>query len=223
MKDFAELLKGLAAIFWPVAFLGVVYLFREKLAAVLDSARSRKFTLRVAGQELSMEEASQQQAALIADLQAQIVALKRVGSAAAKSDPGVAGAESPAPTGAILWVDDNPRNNSYLTQLLEKHGIQVDLAFTTDEGLERVAQTRYSAVISDMGRREGLVYNHDAGIDLLEALNERKATIPVLFFCSGNAVQKFRERALHLGARGITASASELMTHLDQLGFRLGS
>ena len=55
----------------------------------------------------------------------------------------------------ILWVDDRPENNTYERQAFEGVGLRFTLALSTDEAFERLAQTKYAAIISDMGRREG--------------------------------------------------------------------
>ena len=55
----------------------------------------------------------------------------------------------------ILWVDDCPDNNTYLQQAMEAMGLQFTLALSTEEALRILANQRFAAIISDMGRREG--------------------------------------------------------------------
>ncbi len=57
----------------------------------------------------------------------------------------------------ILRVDDRPENNTYERQAFETMGLRFTLALSTDEAFERLAQAKFAAIISDMGRREGPV------------------------------------------------------------------
>jgi hypothetical protein len=54
MAEFGKLLEGLATISWPVIILLLIFLFRPAVAALIESARSRKFTLRVPGTVYTM-------------------------------------------------------------------------------------------------------------------------------------------------------------------------
>lgn len=55
----------------------------------------------------------------------------------------------------ILWVDDRPGNNVYERQAFEAQGIEFALALSTDGALELLKTNKFSAIISDMGRKEG--------------------------------------------------------------------
>jgi PleD family two-component response regulator len=55
----------------------------------------------------------------------------------------------------VLWVDDRAENNTYERQAFEAMGLRFTLALSTDEAFERLRGTKYAAIISDMGRREG--------------------------------------------------------------------
>ena len=61
MTDFAKLLEGIAAFAWPVIIVLLILIFRRAVVSLIESARSRKFTLKIGGQELTMEEVNQQQ------------------------------------------------------------------------------------------------------------------------------------------------------------------
>lgn len=56
----------------------------------------------------------------------------------------------------ILWVDDRPENNVYERQAFEAQGINFSLALSTYEALELLKTNKFAAIISDMGRKEGL-------------------------------------------------------------------
>src|SRR6266446_387057 len=71
----AQTISAIAALMWPALLLVALLVFRRPLRRVIQSAEQRKWTLKVGGQELSMEELSNQQNAMIADLQKQVGAL----------------------------------------------------------------------------------------------------------------------------------------------------
>ena len=101
----------------------------------------------------------------------------------------------------ILWVDDRPENNTYERQAFETMGLRFTLALSTDEAFERLAQNKYAAIISDMGRREGYV--------LLDRLRKEGDRTPLFFYASSNAPEHKRETREH-GGQGCTNNAQEL-------------
>jgi CheY-like chemotaxis protein len=218
MASITALIVAISTLLWPVILIALILVFRPAVASLIDSARSRKFTLKIGGQELSMDEANEQQRILIADLQSQIAEIrKRLGTQdSAQARAPVAGVEERgAEAFSVLWVDDDPKNNSYFVEELTRLGARVDLARSTAEGLSMFGRRRYSVVISDMGRTENGKDNFRAGLDLLAALKERDKTVSFILFSSTRGVKEHREEALRLGARGITSSASELYALLD--------
>ncbi|WP_436763555.1 response regulator [Streptosporangium sp. V21-05] len=114
---------------------------------------------------------------------------------AAESTSGDAGA-SPAPTrttrkavlrrlehaadylkdGRILWVDDIPSNNRYLTEMFQELGMKVDQVTSTSEALVFLDRASYDLVISDVRR------DHDgrAGMRMLQDFRDRGVGLPVL-------------------------------------------
>jgi CheY-like chemotaxis protein len=111
----------------------------------------------------------------------------------------------------ILWVDDHPDNNTYERQVFESLGLKFDLALSTDEALERISSSRYGAIISDMGRREG----PREGYRLLDAVRASDTITPVFIYAGSNAPEYKREAAEH-GAQGSTNIASELVDMVSQ-------
>jgi CheY-like chemotaxis protein len=105
----------------------------------------------------------------------------------------------------ILWVDDRPENNAYERQAFEAIGLRFTLALSTDEALERLSQTKYAAIISDMGRCEG----PREGYVLLDRLRKEGNSIPLFFYASSNAPEHKRETREH-GGQGCTNNAQEL-------------
>ena len=49
-------------------------------------------------------------------------------------------------------MDDKPSNNKTLQNALIKKNMQIDIACTTEKGLELYEQNLYDLIITDMGR-----------------------------------------------------------------------
>ena len=224
MDAVADILNAISTLLWPLLVFFVVVKFSPAVRAIIESARSRKFTLKVGGQELTMEEASQQQQSLIADLQTQVSELQQTVAKILESQPHLEEAEkeehlveSIPQAHKILWVDDNPKNNSYFLQILSEAGIGVDLAFSTEEGLRKIRSRKYRVVISDMGRQENGKYNPVAGLDLLKQIRARDKGIPFVLYCSRRKADEFKEEAEQLGATAVLSSPTAMMGVLRNL------
>jgi CheY-like chemotaxis protein len=209
MDSLATTLSAIASLAWPVIFAILALLFYEPIKALVDSAKGRKFTIKVAGNELTMEEASEIQRHSLADIQAKLVDLEaRVEKS---QDPSVT--KSPTrerSTSRILWVDDNPKNNSFLVAALEDSGSRVDIAIDTNQGINLFKNNTYDAVVSDMGRPEG----DRAGIDFTKRVRTMNKKVPIFVFCGGWATRHLREETLAAGANGITSSGTSLLAFL---------
>lgn len=218
MKSTAVLISAIAGLLWPLIAIGTLMTFRRSFLELLRSAKLRKFTLKIGGQELSMDEANEQQRVLIQDLQSKIVQIESrieaVGSSALAPSKTELAQREPADLSRVLWVDDEPKNNSYFVDTLNKLNVQVDLAGSTADGLIKFNNEQYDIVISDMGRREGGRYNRRAGLDLLRVIREKSAETPFFIFCSTRSAHENRDEAMRMGASGITSSATELYSLL---------
>ncbi len=219
MEDVTKLIQAVAVAAWPVLVFYVIWTYRKQVAAVIDSAKGRKFMIKVGGQEISMDEASQQQQKFISDLQHELIELRKkvegfqVSPAAALSAPPP---NLPA-ANAVLWVDDHPKKNSYFIELLQERGYRVDTAVSTAEGLRKVAEKPYRVILSDMARTEGGSFKGDAGVSLLKALKEQGVQTPFVVFCTGRGVSRYRDQVKELGGQAITSSSTELRAVLDEL------
>jgi CheY-like chemotaxis protein len=217
----AEIINAVAGLLWPLIAMLSFLVFRPAIVALIESAKSRKFTLRIGGQELTMEEASSQQHQLIRDLQREVITLRRNWQrvSSEESVPRLGVAESVLSSrkeiSTLLWVDDRPKNNSYFIQQLSDSDIVVDLALSTDDALRKLDKIDYDAVISNMARQERGVYNRTAGLDLLKLVRERSTEIPFVIFCSPKRVRQNRTAAQEQGATAITSSAVELFQSLS--------
>lgn len=223
MEQLASIVDAVAALLWPLLVLFVFIRFAPALNELISSARSRKFTLKVGGHELSMEEVRAQQSDLIADLQNQVAALREMMKGPGEETPATLreerGANNLTARSAhtaprVLWVDDQPKNNSYYVEQLTKGGVEVDLALDTADGLRRFENKAYRVVISDIGRKEGSAYNRDAGLDLLRNLRESSEEVSVALFTSSSGVKHRGVEASELGADLVTDSGTELVQFL---------
>nr|WP_315189298.1 response regulator [uncultured Albidiferax sp.] len=210
MDNLAKLISALASLAWPVLLAALLYKLHVPIRTLLESALKRKFTIKVAGNELTMEEASEQQRAIVSDLQTKLAELEK----RLNLDPAPVPAQMAAPLSSgkrILWVDDQPKNNSFFVATLEELGVRVDTAMSTNEGLAQFKKTPYDIVVSDMGRPEG----DTAGIDLTRKIKLINPQTPVYIFCGAWAARSFRAEALAAGATEITASSSTLLSALE--------
>jgi CheY-like chemotaxis protein len=208
VDELAKLISALASLAWPIVFAVLLAKLFGPLRALVESARARKFTIKVAGNELTMEEASEQQRALLADVQNKLVQLEQqlAPVAVVRDVP-----SEPRSTGKrILWVDDRPKNNSFLVASLEERGVRVETALSTDEALEKLKRQRFDIVVSDMGRPEG----DKAGIDLALRMKAVAPDVPIYIYCGRWAADNLREEALAAGVSEITASGSTLLAAL---------
>jgi CheY-like chemotaxis protein len=105
----------------------------------------------------------------------------------------------------ILWVDDRPENNTHERQAFEAMGLRFTLALSTDEAFERLSKTKFTVIISDMGRREG----SREGYVLLDRLRKDGDRTPLFFYASSNDSEHNRKTREH-GGQGCTNNAQEL-------------
>lgn len=105
----------------------------------------------------------------------------------------------------ILWVDDRPDNNVFERQAFEALGVEFTLALSTQEALENLKRRKFSAIISDMGRKEGA----REGYVLLEALRKTDSQTPFFIYAGSNSPERKREAA-EKGAQGLTNNPQEL-------------
>ena len=213
MTDFAKILEGISALLWPCIVILLVFLFKPAVAALIESAKSRKFSLKIGGQELTMEEANAQQRTLIADLQTQVLEIqKKIGGISqSKTKQHATKTRGIDQRARILWVDDQPKNNSYFVQQLSDKGFSIDLALSTSEGLRRFDREKYSIIISDMGRTEEGSYKVTAGLELLKNIRAQSLEIPFIIFCTSRKSREHSSEAKALGVTSITSSPTELM------------
>ncbi len=223
MENIADILQGVSALAWPIIIIIVIMLFHNNVRDLIESAKSRKFTVKVAGNELTMEEISEQQRNLISDLQEQLIELQKqvhslAGSEQLQSSSQTVEEETRGDrksASRILWVDDNPKNNAYLIQGFGDQGVEVVTALSTEEALKRFSQGKFDRVITDMGRQEEKQFNPQAGLELTHQIRSIDDKIPIIVYTSPRSARRDRESAISAGATNITSSPTELLNTLQ--------
>ena len=105
----------------------------------------------------------------------------------------------------VLWVDDNPDNNINERRAFEAIGLHISLARSTEDALNLLKNSRYAAIISDMGRLEGA----EEGYVLLEKIRLQGDLTPFFIYAGSNLPEHKRE-ALARGSQGSTNNPQEL-------------
>ncbi|MGD0952746.1 MAG: response regulator [Methanotrichaceae archaeon] len=172
----------------------------------MDTAKCRKFTIKVGDFELTMEDAIKQQQQLISGLQ----------------DKLLQGKTKPEKLKTLLWVDDNPINNAILMHELNKKGINITIAQSTEEALSKVnsksKQEKFDAIITDMGRTdESGRWLATAGIDLARKIREMNDQTPIFIYRWSEVAKNKRKEALDAGVTEIAGSTSDLIDNLWKL------
>lgn len=111
-----------------------------------------------------------------------------------------------SPIKSILWVDDNPKYNSYLMENLKDRDIQVTNALSTADAMRVLSTRNFDRIITDMARGS----ERSAGLDLIEQIRQTDPKTPIDVFCGHRAAKGARSKVMAAGGNGITASATEL-------------
>ncbi len=109
----------------------------------------------------------------------------------------------------IVWVDDNPDGNRIEIAVLRRR-FKVETARSTAAGLAAIGDPDETAVISDAVRGEAGESNLRAGLDLIEALQDRHPQVPVYVYCGQETAEKYAQPLKDGGAKVVTASFDEL-------------
>src|SRR6266540_4393720 len=205
MKDVADLLGAIGSLLWPVlavAFLAVL------LPTLRNVIGTRPFTVKIGSFELSAQAAPDSLAKQVEDLQRQINALTAEGSDVAVPAAGSAVDQGNDSEGRrILWVDDHPENNAFEIAHLEGTGVELVAVRSMREALDRLRSdpSAYQALVSDMGRQEGLRYLADAGLRTVRQARAEGYTGPAVIYASPSAVDRYR---IETAKAGISITAS---------------
>jgi CheY-like chemotaxis protein len=230
----ARIIEAIGSLLWPL--LVAVLLIRilphvpGVVADLRRSLRTRAFTVKVAGVELTVEEATEQLRRQVTDLQTHMAAQLAEGDGRDRAGPppppspgsaaGVGEAAGPSGPGrpTLLWVDDHPDGNALELAKLRDDGIEVLLARSTAEALDVLSLRRgVHAVVTDLGRTEDGEFRTHAGLALLRQLKEAEHDQPVLVYTEAARAELYRQDALDAGAALVTASPVELLAALRRI------
>jgi CheY-like chemotaxis protein len=213
MSQVVEFIKAVTALAWPLIFAILLWKLFPALRSIVTS---RGFSVKIAGMEVSVQAATEQIRTQIDDLQKQVINLRST----RVDQPVVTTLEAPPPTSneknksprRILWVDDNPTNNAFEIAQLKARDVDVVQATSTEDALSTLnSSSGFSAVISDMGRREGGAYRSQAGLMFLKAMRRAGYTMPFLIYSSQKYASRNDEEVKAAGGDGATASPIELL------------
>lgn len=223
MEDAAEIISALSKFAWPA--LAAIVLWRaapylpDFMSELRKAIRSRGFTVKVGSAELTVEEATKQTRTMLSDLQEKVTQLASPAVIPAKVpvQGAAAAAAGIAPRSRfpmhVLWVDDHPENNAFITTNLRDEGVQVTEVGSTGEALDHLSRDpTIGAVVTDIGRREG----RDAGVKLVEAARAQYPQLPLLVYSSRKSVGQYIEDLSHLGVAVATSSPVTLLASLQR-------
>ena len=198
INDIEPLFQFLSALTWPLLILFIILLFKSKIDNLIDSAKWRKFTIKVANFEITMEDALKQQQQIIKDFQDKILR----------------GKTKPENLTSLLWVDDNPKNNAMLIQNFAEKGISIITASSTKEALLKMETGKFDAIITDMGRTESGERLDTAGIDLSRKIRENDKNIPIFIYSWSKTAKSKMDEAKDAGITKVATSKSDLIEAL---------
>jgi CheY-like chemotaxis protein len=228
----ARIIEAIGSLLWPllvaVVLIRVIPHIPGVVADLRRAMRTRAFTVKIGGVELSVEEATEQLRRQVTDLQthlaAQLAARGEVGRGAPaeldRAAPGGAPAGPAADPGrpTVLWVDDEPDANTLELAKLRDDGAEVLLARSTAEAMDVLSLRRgVRAIVTDLGRAEDGEFRSHAGLALLRQLHEAEQDQPVVVYTSARRVELDRQDALDAGAAVVTASPIELFAALRRI------
>lgn len=100
----SETISAIASLLWPLIVLAVLVLFRGPLTRLIRSTEARDFTIKIAGQEVSVGELHRQQMDMVTDLADQIAALRKEVDALGQPRPAKITSTSRTPQEAAVSV-----------------------------------------------------------------------------------------------------------------------
>jgi CheY-like chemotaxis protein len=230
----ARIIEAIGSLLWPllvaVLLIRVIPHIPGVVADLRRAMRTRAFTVKIGGVELSVEEAAEQLRRQVADLQThmadQLAERPPAGPAGPPGPPGSPGAGAEAAAGpaadqgrpTVLWVVDNPEANTLELAKLRDDGVEVLVARSTAEAMDVLSLRRgVGAIVTDMGRTEDGEFRSHAGLALLRQLHEAEQSQPVLVYTSTRRVELDRQDALDAGAATVTSSPTELFAALRRV------
>lgn len=215
MAQAIELIKALTPLAWPLILGVILWVLFPTVKAIVTS---RTFSVKIAGMEVNVQEATEQIRTQIADLQKQVMLLRSAERAKSSIPETIEASATRNRTKPlrVLWVDDNPSNNAFEIAQLQGRGVAVVPAASTDEAMEALKDQTFDAVISDMVRRERGGNRYEAGLALLKTLRRSGNALPFLIYTSQEGAEDCDQTVKSAGGDGATASPVELLEWVDR-------
>lgn len=204
---------AIASLAWPIVVLIVLLRFKPLVEGIL---KRENMTIKVAGMELSVQAAAKGLGRDIGDLQERIAKLEGL-NPLNDSPPRVENNDSNIKVNEdiILWVDDFPSNNAFIVENLRNKGVEVVLSLNTQDALKRLGNSKFSSIITDLGRVEGGMENQFAGLDLIKEVRAAKIEIPILVFAGRRGMQH-KGKLLAAGADDVTSSGVDVLAFIEK-------
>jgi CheY-like chemotaxis protein len=229
----AEVLALMTVVYFTlIGFFGGYLLTRTYLTGAFRRADEENLEISVpVGSDrkrdmfyLSLDQADELKKRQIDDLREQIIHMQER-LAQQSGDPGKDGdrdksGKTDLPrTGAIalnriLWVDDEPKNNSYLIAYLDSIGVEVLSASSSEEALAKLDTGRVDCVVTDMNHPDAATGGQPAGIGLVKRIRSKDSKLPVYIFTSRHSAQSYAQAARDAGVTEITDSPTQLLAAL---------
>jgi CheY-like chemotaxis protein len=211
MEAITEFLTAVAAVAWPILVATVLYLLFPSIKALVGRD---KVTIKVAGMEVSAEQAANSFSGQIKDLQDKVAELQQrllmSPDELALKDLGLTKPIRRGEKLRVLWVDDVPANNAIQIEKLTSDGYWVDVATETSQAMEMFENTKFDLIISDMGRVERGANIPNAGVILAREIKRRDSSVPFVIFSTKAAIQRYGQEAHEAGAKYVTNSTIDL-------------
>ena len=201
----------IAAVIWPCVVAYVLIRFGPALREFVSSLG--ELSLKGAGFEATAKRKAEAAAALAAAVSFPRADARDSGScnsrtraaAEAVSEVITRSTIKRAGESTVLWVDDKPEGNVHERQALEALGVNIVLATSTEDALDKVSEQPFDAIITDMSRPP----DPAAGYTILDALRTRGTRVPVVIYTRSSVS---RAEARSKGAYGTTTKANELFS-----------
>lgn len=206
----SEFWAAFFSLAWPVVVVWAALTFRPYVAGLLSR---NSVTIKIAGFELTSQEAVDKISTDISDIQRRLSTLETSGAPAFHA-PGPS-VTTNSHSKNLLWVDDYPSNNAFLIDNFRKQGVEVVLSLSTDDALRKLRTGGFQAVISDLGREESGSNNPFAGLELLQSMNEISPRPPVLIFAGSRGIQN-QNKLIAAGAESVTSSPIDVVSFIQK-------
>ncbi|MGD9656934.1 MAG: response regulator [Methylocystis sp.] len=221
-----EFWKTISASFWPAT---VIIMFFVAKSHIFKLFNKDGLTIKVAGMEISIADATKNIGSSVSDLQKKVAVLEEtVRKLHPDAELGtytqdLAGknaaitkytSETPPNKFSILWVDDYPINNAFLIDSFRNERIDVKISLNTQDALQYVENDDIDLIITDLGRKENGRENPFAGSELIKAIRSSNKQIPIIVFAGKRGLEN-KERLLREGANAVTASGVEIQAFVD--------